>query len=102
MSRTANNVEQDRGNGAAEQRTPIDAGQHNDGGRGIHREGERQQDGNTVWAAQSRKHANENAEHKPDHHQCQRLPGQQNGKTVNEQSESFHGINIQTGLQAAP
>ena len=88
--RFAGDVEQDRGDGAAEQRAPVDAGQHHDGRGRIHREGQRQQDRDPVRAAEPRQHADENAEHQPDHHQGQRLPRHQHGKAVQQQTEGFH------------
>ena len=84
----AGDVEQDRGDGAAEQRAPIDAGQHHDGRGRIHREGQRQQDRDAVGAAEARQHADEDAEHEPDHHQQQRLPRQQHGKAVHQKAEA--------------
>ncbi|MGY3595083.1 hypothetical protein ACVIGB_003132 [Bradyrhizobium sp. USDA 4341] len=86
----AGDVEQDRGDGAAEQRTPIDAGQHHDGGCRIHREGQRQQDRDAVGAAKSGQHADEDAEHEADHHQQQCLPRQQDGKAMQQETEGFH------------
>ena len=86
----ARNVEQDRGNGAAEQRAPVDAGQHDDGRGRVHRERERQQDGHAVRPAKSRQHADEDAEHEPDHHHRQDLPRQQDGEAVKQKAEGFH------------
>ena len=86
----ARNVEQDRGDGAAEQRAPVDARQHDDGRGRVHREGERQQDGDAVRPAEPRQHADENAEDQPDHHQRQRLPRHQDGEAVEQQAEGFH------------
>jgi hypothetical protein len=82
--RLTGNIEQDRGDGAAEQRAPIDRGQHHDGGGRIHGEGQRQQDRHAVGPAQPRQHADENAEHKANHHQRERLPRHQDGKAVHE------------------
>jgi len=49
----ARNVEQHRRDGAAEQRAPVDAGEHDDcRGRG-HAEGERQEDRDAVGAAEA-------------------------------------------------
>ena len=76
----AGNIEQDRRDRAAEQRAPIDAGQHHDGGGRIHGEGQRQQDGDAVRPAQARQHADKNAEHEADHHQREHLPGEKNPK----------------------
>ena len=65
----AGDVEQDRGDGAAEQRPPIDAGQHHDRRGRVHRERQRQQDRHAVGTAEAGQHADENAEHQPEHHQ---------------------------------
>ena len=59
--RLAGDVEQDRGDGAAEQRAPVDAGQHHDRRSRIHRECQRQQDRHAVRPAEARQHADENA-----------------------------------------
>ena len=61
--RLAGNVEQDRRDRAAEQRAPVDARQHHDRRRRVHRERERQQDRDAVRAAEPRQHADEDAEH---------------------------------------
>ena len=53
---------------------------------GIHREGERQQDGHAIRPAEARQHADEDAEHEPDHHQRKRLPGQENAETVQQKA----------------
>ena len=64
----ARNVEQDRGDGAAEQRSPIDAGEHDDRGGRRHAEGQRQQNGDAVGRAKSRQDADQHAEQDADHH----------------------------------
>ncbi|MGY4287205.1 hypothetical protein ACVWXO_006425 [Bradyrhizobium sp. LM2.7] len=86
----AGNVEQDRGNGAAEQRAPVDAGQHHDRRGRIHREGQRQEDRHAVGAAEAGEDADEDAEHQPDHHQHQRLPREQDGEAVEQKTKRFH------------
>ena len=65
----ARDVEQDRGDGAAEQRAPVDAGQHDDRRGRRHREGQRQQDRDAVGAAETGQHADDHAEQDADDHQ---------------------------------
>ena len=96
----AGDVEQDRGDGAAEQRAPVDARQHHDRRGRIHREGQRQQDRDAVGAAEARQHADEDAEHQPDHHQRHDLPRHQNGEAVQQQTEGFHRINPNPDLSS--
>ena len=99
----ARNIEQDRGDRAAEQRAPVDAGQHHDGRGRIHGEGERQQDGHAIRTAEARQHADEDAEHEPDHHQREGLPGQQNAEAVQQEAEGFHRPpSSRRPLRAAP
>ena len=50
----ARDVEQDRRDGAAEERAPVEARQQDDGRGRRHREGQRQQDGDAVGAARAR------------------------------------------------
>ena len=64
--RLARNVEQDRRDGAAEQRAPVDAGQHDDRRGRRHAEGQRQQDRDAVGAAEARQHADDHAEQDAD------------------------------------
>ena len=89
----AGDVEQDRGDGAAEQRAPVDAGQHHDRRGRVHGEGQRQQDRDPVRAAEPRQHADENAEHQPDHHQRQRLPRHQDDEAVQQQTKASIALN---------
>ena len=67
--RLARYVEQHRGDGAAEQRAPVDARQHDDRRGRRHGEGQRQQDRDAVGAAEAGQHADEDAEHDADAHQ---------------------------------
>ena len=90
--RLSGNVEQDRRNGAAEQRAPVEAGQHHDGRRRVHREGERQQDRNAIGTAETRKHADEHAEHQPHHHQAELLERHQGHEALEQQLERLHRI----------
>ena len=88
----ARDVEQDRGDGAAEQRTPVDAGQHDDGRGRRHREGQRQQDGDAVGAAEARQHADDHAEQDADHHVGQIRQGQRDREAVQEVVDFVHGL----------
>ena len=99
--RFARDIEQDRGDGAAEQRAPVDARQHHDGGGRVHGEGQRQQDRHAVRAAEPRQHADENAEHEADHHQRERFPRHQDDEAVQQQAEGFHGRSIPVSRIAA-
>ena len=58
----ARDVEQDRGDRPAEQRAPVDAGQHDDRRGRRHAEGQRQQDRHAVGPAQARQHADQDAQ----------------------------------------
>ena len=86
----AGDVEQDRGDGAAEQRAPVDAGQHDDRRGRRHREGQRQQDRDAVGAAQAGQHADEDAEQDADdhHHDVERL--EHDRKAVKQIGDFFH------------
>jgi hypothetical protein len=88
--RLAGNVEQDRRDRASEQRAPVDARQHHDRGRRVHREGERQQDRHAVRSAEAGQHAHEDAEQEPQQHQRQDLPRQQDGEALHQERERFH------------
>ena len=83
-------VEENRGDRAAEQRAPVNAGQHDDGRGRRHAEGQRQQDRNAVGAAQSRQHADDDAEHDADHHQHDVERLQRDRKAVKQIDEFFH------------
>ncbi len=89
--RFARDVEQDRGDRAAEQRPPVDAREHDDGGSRVHREGEREQDRHPVRPAEPGQHADEDAEREAHHHQGEDLPGEQYGKSVEQQVDGFQG-----------
>src|SRR5262245_36265517 len=71
----ARNVEQHRGDRAAEQRAPVDAGQHDDRRGRRHRERQRQQDRDAVGAAEAGQHPDNDAKHDTDEHyqQVERL-----------------------------
>ena len=83
----ARNVEQDGADAAAEQRAPIDRRQHDDGGGVVHREGERQQDGDAVGAADAGQEAEQHAEQDADHHVPQVHGRQQHLETVHQRKE---------------
>ena len=101
--RLARDVEQDRGDGAAEQRPPIDAGQHHDRRGRVHREGERQEDRDPVRAAEPGQHADEDAEHEPDHHERERLDREKDLKALKEELECLHrpSLSARRPLRAA-
>ena len=88
--RLARDVEQDRGDGAAEQRAPIDAGEHDDCRGRRHAEGERQQDRDAVGAAEPRQHADEDAEHDAQHHHHDIERLKHDGKAVKQIDDFFH------------
>ena len=98
----ARDVEEDRSDRAAEQRPPVDAGEHHDGRGRIHGEGERQQDRDPVGTPQARQHADEDAEHEAHHHQGEDLPGQQDAETVDEKAECLHRPSVRTGIRSVP
>ena len=86
----ARNVEQNRRDGAAEQRAPINTGQHHDRGCRVHRKGQRQQNRDAVRSAEARQHADEYAEHEPEHHQEQFVEGQKNFEPMQQETKCFH------------
>ena len=86
----ARDIEEDRGDGAAEQRSPIDAGEHDDGRGRRHREGERQQDRHPVGAAEARQDADDDAEQNADHHQGQVVPGERDLEAADQRGNLFH------------
>jgi hypothetical protein len=86
----AGNVEEDRGDRPAEERAPVDARQHHDGGGRLHREGERQQDRHAVGAAEPGEHTHEDAEGEAHHHEREDLPREQHAEAVEQQVQRFH------------
>jgi hypothetical protein len=68
--RLAGDVEQDRGDCAAEQGTPVNARQHDDGRGRRHRERQRQQDRDAVGGTQTGQHAYDHAQDDPEEHQA--------------------------------
>ena len=95
--RLARNIEQDGGDGAAEQRAPVDAREHDDGRGRRHREGQRQQDRDAVGAAETRQHADDHAEQDADQHQAEIERGQRDRKPLHERGDLF-----QASLLPAP
>ena len=73
--RLARDVEEDRRDGAAEERAPVEAREQDDGRGRRHREGERQQDRHAVGAAQARQHADDGAERDAERPRAPRLYG---------------------------
>ena len=86
----ARNIEEDRCDRAAEQRSPVDAGEHDDGRRRRHRERQRQQDRDAVGAAQSRQHADDDPKQDADEHQCQVVRGQRDAEPLHQRGNLFH------------
>jgi hypothetical protein len=86
----ARDVEQDRGDRPAEQRTPVDAAEHDDGRGRRHREGQRQQDGHAVGTAQARQHADEHAQDDADEHQHHVHRAQHDGKALHQRAQITH------------
>ena len=54
------------------------------------REGQRQQDGDAVGAAETRQHADDDAEHDADHHQQRFVRLQHDGEAVEQIANIFH------------
>src|SRR6185312_237026 len=69
--RFARYVEQYRRDRAAEQRAPVNAGQHDDRRGRRHRERERQQDRDAIGTPETRQHAYDDAQHDAKDHQRQ-------------------------------
>jgi hypothetical protein len=78
----AGDVEQDGSDRPAEQRAPVDAGEHDDGRGRVHREGQRQQDGDTVGAAQAGQHADQDAQQQAEQHEAQVGQGHRHGEAL--------------------
>jgi hypothetical protein len=72
-----NRIDGDR---PAEQRSPVDAREHDDRRGRRHRERQRQQDRDAVGAAEARQHADQHAEQDADQHEQQVLPRQGDAK----------------------
>ena len=96
--RLAGDVEQDGGDGPAEQRTPVDAAQHDDGRGGVHAEGQRQQDGHAVGAAQAGQHADQHTECDAHQHEADVLPGQRNAEALH---QALYFVHVQARPSSA-
>ena len=83
----AGDVEQNGADAAAEQRAPIDRRQHDDGGGVGHREGQRQQNGDAVGAADAGQEAEQHAEQNADHHVADVHRRQQHVEAVHQRKE---------------
>jgi hypothetical protein len=88
--RLAGDVEEYGGDRPREQRAPVDAGQHDDRGSGLHGEGERQQYRDAIRAAQARQHADDDAQHDADRHHADVVPRERDGEAVDERAQVFH------------
>jgi hypothetical protein len=105
--RLARNVEQDGSYRAAEQRAPVDAREQNDRGglpvRGLrHREGQRQQDGDAIGAAESRQHADDDAQDHADEHEKQVVPCHRHGEAVHQRLNFVHEPSVSSGRARFP
>ena len=96
--RLAGDVEEDRGDGAAEERAPVDRSEQDDRRGGRHGEGERQQDGHAVGAAQSRQHADDGAQQDADHGHEQ-IEGRERDVKAEEEVLEAHRSVAQPGLE---
>ena len=92
----ARNVEQHRGDGAAEQRAPVDAGQHDDRRRRRHGERQRQQDRDAVGAAEAGQHTDDDAEHDADEHDQEVERLENDAEAVKQIGNFFHLLNLVT------
>ena len=86
----ARDIEEDRGDRAAEQRSPVDAGEHDDGRSRRHGEGQRQKDRDPVGAAQTRQDADDDAEQDADDHQSQVVPGERDLEAADKRRYLVH------------
>ena len=88
----ARNAHQDRGGRAAILRAVIDAGEHDDGLRGVEAEGHRQQDGNAGQRPDARQHADQRADQAAEKRVPQVGRRKGDGKAVCQAEEGgFHG-----------
>jgi hypothetical protein len=95
----AGDVEQDRRDRAAEQRAPVDAAQHDDRRRRVHREREWQQDRHAVGATEARQHADQHAERDPDQHEAEVGQRHRHAEALHQTLQLFH-IRGRTVLRA--
>jgi hypothetical protein len=86
----ARNVDQDRGGRAAVLGAVIDAGEHDQGGRGPKAEGEGQQHGNGRDRADAGQHADQGAEETADEAVEKILPAQRHSQAECEIGQRFH------------
>ena len=86
----AGDVEQDRGDGAAEQRAPVDAGQHDDRRGRRHAEGQRQQDRHAVGPPSPGSTPMITPSTMPTHHQQRCCTVQHDGEAVEQVADVFH------------
>ena len=88
--RLARNVDQDRGGRAAVLGAVIDAGEHDQGGRRVEPEGERQQHRHRRHRPDPRQHADQRAEKAADEAIERVLPGERDAETESEIGQRFH------------
>jgi hypothetical protein len=99
--RLARDVEQDRRDRSAEERAPVEAGEQDDRGGGIHGERQREQDRDPVGAAQARQHADDGAERDAEHREPE-VGGLQRHREAEEQVLPAHRSVAEPGLERAP
>src|SRR6266478_6333296 len=103
----AGNVEEDRCDRSAEERTPIDAREQDDCGGGAagllrHRESEGEQDGNAVRTAQAGQHADDDSQDDADEHQQQVERGQRDPDPLQQRVDFLHSASLsRRGLRPA-
>jgi hypothetical protein len=85
-------IEEDGGDGSAEQGAPIDAGEHDDGGGGRHGKRKRQQDGDAVGAPEAGQDPDDDAEQDADQHQRDVVPGESDLEAANERVDLVHAF----------
>ena len=90
--RFAGDVEQDRRRRAAKQRTPVHAGEQDDGGNRIHGEGQGQEQRYPVGRAQAGEHTDQNAQHHPTCHQHQVIERKCNVEAMHQVGKIFQGL----------
>ena len=83
-------VHEDRHRGVAEHAAEVHAGEHDERGRGVQREGQRQQQRHRHGGAQAGQHAHRGAEQTAQQHPQQVHRGEGSGEALHEESECVH------------
>jgi hypothetical protein len=87
----ARDIEQDRRDGAAEERAPVETGQEDDGRGRHHGERQGQQDRDPVGAAKARQHADDGAE-RDAHHRQEEIVGLKRDPEAEEEILEAHDV----------